>query len=314
MSKKNKAKAPKPYFSVSYNYAEGTSDVESVDFWIFGDIASQRGGLSGLLAPSSDQDSYTFTNQLANVPAGVPVTVHINSYGGEVSEGLAIYNTIKTRGGVTTICEGFAASAASLIFCAGDRRIMQPASLLFIHQASVSAEGNSDELQKVAEDLRTITTAAANAYREAGVNVSDQELSDMMKAETWILPEDALRMGFATEIANAEPEVEGTEAPMNDAMRALMSAVAPKIKPRPADSTFGVDIDTTKLDGFTAELEKVNSSLSKYEDLLALANKALDAFEKDPQLYEAAKAFVLKFATSPAPVPAKGGNRGFFNL
>ena len=299
-------KTPAVYFALSRNYTED-DQLESVDAYIFGDIASNRGGLAGLLQASSDQSSYDLATELSGLPAETPVTVHINSNGGEVKEGLAIYNVLKERGNVTTICEGFAASAASIIFCGGSTRIMQPASLLFIHQASMAAEGNSDDFEKAAEDLKIITAAAVNAYKESGVNVSDEELSSMLKAETWILPEDAVRMGFATRVSDAE-EDDGT--PKNDAVRSFMAMVS-----APKNSIGSIEVNLEGVEEFKALAESVGEQFKDYQDLLTLASKVLAGLEANPELYGKVKAFASAFfATDPTPAPAKVGNKGFFNF
>lgn len=209
-----------PYFSLQQDEEEKTADL-----LIFGDIRSKDSALfEELLGSPADVNSYDLVEQLHAIPEDYAITVHINSNGGEVKEGLAIYNALKNRN-VTTVCEGFAASAASLIFMAGSKRVMNRASLLFIHQAIVSASGNPDELEKVAADLRTITDAAANVYREGGVTCSDDELMQMLKAETWIKAEDALTMGFATAI-NGDDEDDGEIK--NDAMTSIINAVTRK--------------------------------------------------------------------------------------
>lgn len=207
-----------PYFSLSKS-----DEKKSADFMVFGDIISKESALmEEAFGSPADVSSYDFVEQLKEIPEDYEITVHINSNGGEVKEGLAIYNALKMRN-ATTICEGFAASAASLVFMGGKRRIMNRASLLFIHQAITCASGNPDELDKVAEDLRTITNAAANAYREGGVNLGDEALNAMLKAETWITPEAALRDGFATEIAEAGSLDAG--AITNSAMPAIYEAI-----------------------------------------------------------------------------------------
>ena len=77
------------------------------------------------------------------------IEVHINSNGGAVSEGLAIYNVLKnSKAKVTTYCDGFACSPASVIFMAGDERVMNGASLLMIHDAWTYGQGNAAELRK----------------------------------------------------------------------------------------------------------------------------------------------------------------------
>lgn len=263
-----------PYFSLVKS-----EEHKSADIIIFGDIVSKGFVLWDELFPA-DVNSYDLVAQLNDIPEDYDITVHINSNGGEVKEGLAIYNALKTRN-VTTVCEGFAASAASLVFMAGKRRVMNAASLLFIHQAIVSAYGNPDELEKVASDLRTITEAAANAYKEGGVNISDEELTKMLKAESWIKAEDALEMGFATEIAEAEETEDGVAT--NNAMQSIIAAVTKK----PANfGQIGVEIDATPLKAIVEEFG------AKVDQLKTIMQQ------------------------TPTPTPAAGDNqkKGFFNF
>ncbi len=263
-----------PYFSLVKS-----EEHKSADIIVFGDIVSKGLVWWDELFPA-DVNSYDLVAQLNDIPEDYDITVHINSNGGEVKEGLAIYNALKTRN-VTTVCEGFAASAASLVFMAGKRRVMNAASLLFIHQAIVSAYGNPDELEKVASDLRTITEAAANAYKEGGVNISDEELTKMLKAESWIKAEDALEMGFATEIAEAEETEDGVVT--NNAMQSIIAAVTKK----PANfGQIGVDIDTTPLQAIVEEFGV------KVDQLKTIMQQ------------------------TPTPTPAAGDNqkKGFFNF
>lgn len=299
-----KNKTPMPYFS--YRIIE---EEKRADFYVFGDIASRQRGLAGLLQPSSDQSSYDMAKELSKIPEDYEVVVHVNSNGGELKEGLGIYNTLKSRDKVTTICEGFAASAGSLIFCAGQKRIMQPASLLFIHQASMYAEGNSDDFAKVSEDLRIVTEAAVAAYREAGVNVSDEQLYGMLKAETWITPEDAVTMGFATEIE--EPEVEeGTVK--NDAMQSIMNAVtAPKAKGHSMDLNLVLQDEQGALDAVKA----FTAAVGKFDGLSELVAQAKAMLEQDPEILPKLKTALDKYtATKSTPAPAMVEDKGFFGF
>jgi ATP-dependent Clp protease protease subunit len=132
------------------------------------------------------------------------INVFINSYGGEVAEGLAIYNALKRhKAKVVTYCDGFAASIASVIFMAGDERIMNDSSLLMIHNAWTIADGNAEQLRKQADDLDKITKASVIAYA-AHSTLSEEEIQNLMDKETWILPEEALEYGFATGIEKTE--------------------------------------------------------------------------------------------------------------
>lgn len=154
----------------------------------------------------SDVSAYNLSQQLAQLDDVTEIHVNINSYGGEVAEGLAIYNALMRHPArVTTRCDGFACSIASVIFMAGDERVMNQASLLMIHNAWTYASGDANELRKQADDLDTITGASKAAYM-GRVSITEDELAAMMDEETFITPEDAVSMGFATAIEGEEPE------------------------------------------------------------------------------------------------------------
>ena len=96
---------------------------EAADLYIFGDITARPWD-------EKDKDAYGIVKELQALETD-KVNVHINSYGGDVSEGLAIYNVLKnSKAKVTTYCDGFACSAASVIFMAGEDRVMNSASLV----------------------------------------------------------------------------------------------------------------------------------------------------------------------------------------
>lgn len=182
---------------------EGTT--ASID--IYGDITSWPW-------LESDISAHNLSQRLAELGDVDTIEVNINSYGGEVAEGLAIYNALKRhKAKVVTRCDGFACSIASLIFSAGDERIMHDASLLMIHNAWVTASGNASELRKQADDLETITQASKSAYM-ANVSITEDELTALMDAESWISPQDAVDKGFATSIETFEAKAPSQNARM----------------------------------------------------------------------------------------------------
>ena len=163
---------------------------KTADMYIFGDITSYPWD-------EKDKDAYGIVKELESLDAD-SINVHINSYGGEGSEGLAIHNTLRNCNcKVTTYCDGFACSAASVIFMAGDERIMNSASLLMIHNAWTYAAGNANDLRKQAEDLDKITQASVKAYMRCA-SISEEELKRLMDEETWITAEEAMNYGLAT--------------------------------------------------------------------------------------------------------------------
>lgn len=199
---------------------------KEADIYIFGDITSWEW-------LESDVSSYTLSRELQTIDADT-INVHINSYGGEVAEGLAIYNSLKNHPAkIKTICDGFACSAASVIFMAGDERVMSSASLLMVHNAWTYAGGNAEQMRKTAEDLDVITEATKASYLSK-ISVDADKLSELMDAETWILPADALDMGFATSIV-AEQNTDKAAASARKSIFARMTAVVepPPVEPEP---------------------------------------------------------------------------------
>lgn len=148
---------------------------------------------------------------LKDLPEDVSeITVHINSYGGEVAEGVAIYNALRSsKAEVTTVCEGFACSVASVIFMAGKRRVMRDSSLLMLHNASMPTNGDANAHRKAAEDLDVITELSKTAYlKHATESLTSEKLDEIMDAETWVTPEQALEWGLATEIDEGEGDTD----------------------------------------------------------------------------------------------------------
>lgn len=171
---------------------------KAADIYIFGDITSWPW-------LESDVSAYNLSKEIAGLDVDA-ITIHINSYGGEVAEGLAIYNELKNhKAKITTICSGFACSIASVIFMAGDERIMNESSLLMIHNAWTRVSGNAEALRKQAEDLEIITQASIKAYM-TGATITEDKVKELMDNESWILPADAVSWGFATAIESAGEE------------------------------------------------------------------------------------------------------------
>ena len=194
-----------------------TQTEREADLHIYGDITSWPWETLG------EVSAYNLSKELAALDVD-KINVYINSYGGEVAEGLAIYNSLKRhKAKITTVCDGFACSIASVIFMAGDERIMNEASLLMIHNAWTWASGNADELRKQAEDLDTINQASVSAYM-AAVNITEEEVKDLMDKESWISPANALSWGFATAIESSGE----SDKPSQNARKLLFEKMAKK--------------------------------------------------------------------------------------
>lgn len=204
----------KKYFQLTTSEDGTTADLD-----IYGDICARWWDDDAMSAPKLSK----MLDELGDVSQ---INVHINSYGGEVAEGLAIYSALRRhKARVRTTCDGFACSIASVIFMAGDERLMSDASLLMIHNAWTSAIGvNAADLRKLADDMDTITSASKSAYM-ARVSITEDELTELMDAETWISPADAVDMGFATAIETFESGDKASQGARDSLMALVMASV-----------------------------------------------------------------------------------------
>lgn len=134
---------------------------------------------------------------LRSIGAENDVVVNINSPGGDLFEGLAIYNTLREhKGHVTVKVLALAASAASIIAMAGDTVQVARSGFLMIHNTWVVAMGNRNDLRDIADTLEPFDRAMADIYaHRSGLDVAD--VQKMMDSETWIGGSDAVDQGLA---------------------------------------------------------------------------------------------------------------------
>ena len=181
-------------------------DDSTTELFIYGDIAKPDliDRWFGIEDPTQ-VDAFSFKDALANVDTP-NLLVRINSYGGEVAEGLAIYSLLSDfKGHLITKVDGMACSAAAIVFMAGQERIVPENGLLMIHNAWIQgACGNADELRKTADDLDTITKPSLNIF-VSKTGQKEDFIKELMDNETWLDCNEALQYGFATSITKDEP-------------------------------------------------------------------------------------------------------------
>jgi ATP-dependent Clp endopeptidase proteolytic subunit ClpP len=151
-----------------------------------------------------------FVSALASAGAG-PVRVRINSPGGDVFDGLAIYNALRAHpGGATAVVDGLAASAASFIALAGSRMEMAESSMLMIHDAWGVAIGNKNDMRTTADLLDKVDGQLAEIYAaKTGKPVA--EIAAAMDAETWYTAQEAVTARYCDGIT-AAPDKGGPAA------------------------------------------------------------------------------------------------------
>lgn len=141
---------------------------------------------------------------LRGIGAENPVTVNINSPGGDLFEGLTIYNLLKEHKGTVTVkVMGLAASAASIIAMAGDNVQISRAGFFMIHNAWTLAIGNRHDLRDIADFLEPLDRSMADVY-SARTGDDIETLQALMDQETWIGGSDAVTQNFADTLLDSD--------------------------------------------------------------------------------------------------------------
>lgn len=158
----------------------------SADLCFFGDINSESMGEWKKYYPEdkAPQDVKDFLDQLDGVSK---INVHINSGGGSVFGGIAIYNILKRYDAeITVYVEGLAASIASVIAMAGDHIIIPANAQMMIHKPSTAAWGNADEIRREADVLDGCQKVILNTYMQhAKEGVTAEDINALIDVETW---------------------------------------------------------------------------------------------------------------------------------
>lgn len=151
-----------------------------------------------------------FADELEKIPANAEIEIFINSNGGSVSEGTAIYNQLKRHPAHKTgYVDGCAYSVASLILQACDKRIMGRGTSMLVHNMWVCTSGNAQMLRSMADDLDNWMKENRKIYLEkSGGKIKEDELISIMDEEKLLTPDDALEYGFIDEI-DSDSELEG---------------------------------------------------------------------------------------------------------
>ena len=185
------------------------------------DFAARTLFLNGTIASESwFDDDVTPALFKSDLDSGKgPITVWINSPGGDVWAAAQIYNMLLSYSGKVTVkIDGLAASAASVIAMAGDEVLVSPVSMLMIHNPSTMAMGDKDDLAQAISMLDSVKDSILNAYVKK-TGLSKNKLSKLMDDETWMDANKAVELGFADRVMerpdlyHEEEQKEKTEEP-----------------------------------------------------------------------------------------------------
>ena len=185
-----------------------------LELYIYGDVEAETFSWEAWRYDPGENSAQHFREELAKYPDAKRIDIYINSYGGDVFEGTAIYTQLKRHQARKVVhVDGFACSIASVIAMAGDEVIMPRNTLMMIHNAWMFACGNAAELRKAADDLDVINTAGRQAYlQKAGDKLPEDQLAEMMDAETWLTAAQCVEYGLADRLAEQDADMSKASA------------------------------------------------------------------------------------------------------
>jgi ATP-dependent Clp protease protease subunit len=141
-----------------------------------------------------------FLDELKELGPVADLTVRINSPGGSVFDGIAIYNALKRHDArITVWVDGIAASIASVIAMAGDEVVMPENAMLMIHDPSALVIGTAADMRGMADALDKMKAGMVAAYRDKSGR-DDAEIEALMQAEAWLSAEEAVDLGLADRV------------------------------------------------------------------------------------------------------------------
>jgi ATP-dependent Clp endopeptidase proteolytic subunit ClpP len=167
---------------------------DKAEIWIYEQIGEDWWSGGGVTAKG-------FKDELLTIKAS-QIDLHINSPGGEVFDGITIYNLLKQHSAnITTYIDGLAASIASVIALAGNRVVMAENALWMMHNPWGMAIGNAEDMRAQADVLDKVGSSISLAYQSKS-GKSEEEIKSWMDSETWMSAAEAQESGFVDEISD----------------------------------------------------------------------------------------------------------------
>lgn len=201
------------------NRLEFKAENKHIDIKIYGNIGrswwDEEEKIENNVRNVNDLEQLLNENKNSNT-----IDIFINSTGGSVFEGVAIYNILKRHKAYKRVfIDGFACSIASVIAMVGNQVIMPKSSLMMIHNAWTIVVGNAKEFRKTADDLDVINELIINAYKTK-VNISDKKLRDLLDEESYLSADECFKYGLCTKIAEDEEETQNkVELALNETVK-----------------------------------------------------------------------------------------------
>ena len=189
--------------------------------------------------------------------------IFINSGGGDVFAGQAIYSILKRKNATKTVyVDGLAASIASVIAMAGDKIIIPRNAMMMIHNPYTWTAGNSEELRKMADDLDKIRESIVNTYEDK-TGLEREKIIELMDAETWMTAEDAKEYGFADEVGDEKEVAASVGGFFMSKYRNMPKNLIPHIEPEPEPEP---EPETPAEGLLNLYKSKIKNNLRRYQD------------------------------------------------
>ena len=207
---------PKENNRIRFRFDESPQEksTEAVKLYIYDDVtATGNFNWNAWEYEESETSAKYMRNQLEQIGSGVDIELHINSAGGEVSEGVAIYNLLKQKSQsgnkIRAFIDGMAYSVAMVIAMAADEIHMGLGTSMLLHYPWMWCAGNAEELRNYAKQLDALGESSLQLFlHRAGDRITYEELDTMMREETRLDPETCVKYGFADVVDEYKAENE----------------------------------------------------------------------------------------------------------
>lgn len=227
------------------NYFDMKLEGEVAHIDVYGEVSSW----------SEETSVKGFTESLKSLGEVKEINLHINSPGGEVFEGVAIYNILKShKASVNVVIDGLAASIASVIAMAGDTISIPSNAMLMIHNPLIGMWGNAEDLRREADVLDKVAISIRQSYLSRNLAINEDELIQLMADETWLTANEALEKGFVDAVIHKK-EVKNV---MNDRVKKMFNHI-----PENLENDDQLENDEELLDFLKTNFELVNEKLDK---------------------------------------------------
>lgn len=235
------------------------STQNTAEIYLYGDVESDGWWTE------SETSAKKFKDILENLKDITTINLHINSLGGDVIEGIAIFNLLKQHPAkVNVYIDGFACSIASVIAMAGDTVYMPRNTMMMIHNCWSYVSGNAKEMRKTADDLDKIMETSIESYLSK-INIEREELIELLDAETWLTAEECYEKGFADELLPISDKVA-----QQSGTKVIQKLIKENKQLKQKENTVTIELDENRMKRIIKEntkevLEQAMKGFSKTE-------------------------------------------------